>query len=207
MSMLRKRPVLALILSLTFCASATLAFAQSPAPSDGQDGSDIVVRLKKDGETFVVDVEMLVQASPQAVWEVLTDYDHMARFMGNVQSSRITERQGNTLTIAQRSGTEIGLIKLTFENVRQVELVPRREIRSRVISGDMKDSAYTTRLVSDDGGGTRVVNHGEFVPTMWVPPLIGDAFLASETRRQFFELRREMLRRVAAHEGTGPALQ
>jgi uncharacterized protein YndB with AHSA1/START domain len=195
------------IMVLAFSVGAPYALAQTPSPGDGQDPSDIAVHLKKDGEKFVIDVEMPVQASPQAVWDVLTDYDHMARFMGNVQSSRITDRQGNSVTVAQRSGTEFGLLKLTFENVRQVELVPRREIRSRVISGDMKDSAYTTRLVSDGAGGTRIINHGEFVPTMWIPPLIGDAFLKSETRRQFSELRREMLRRAATREVAIPALQ
>ncbi len=194
---------------LAFSMGVPYAIAQSPVPAqgEGQDATDIVVRLNRDGAKFVVDVEMPVQASPQVVWEVLTDYDHMARFMGNVQSSRITDRQANTVTVAQRSGTDFGLLKLIIENVRQVELVTRREIRSKVISGDMKESAYTTRLVSDGAGGTRVVNHGEFVPTMWIPPLIGDAFLVSETRRQFAELRREMLRRVTAREVAIPALQ
>jgi len=210
LSKMSKQPLSQLRIGiLAFSMGVPFAIAQSPAPAqgEGQEATDISVSLKRDGEKFVVDVEMPVQASPQVVWDVLTDYDHMAQFMGNVQSSRITDRQGNTVTDAQRSGTEFGLLKLTFENVRQVELVTRREIRSRVISGDMKDSAYTTRLVSDGVGGTRIVNHGEFVPTMWIPPLIGDAFLTSETRRQFAELRREMLRRMSAREVGAPTLR
>jgi hypothetical protein len=202
-STLYKLPALILGLSL----SIPLALAQAPLRTDTQDASDIVVHVKKNGATIIVDVEMMVHASPLATWDVLTDYDHMAQFVANVQSSKITDRKGNTLVVAQTSGTAFGLLKFSFDNVREVELVPHSEIRSNLISGDMKASAFTTRIVSDGGGVTRVVNHGEFVPTMWVPPVIGTAFLESETRRQFHELRNEIMRRTTATKASIPAVQ
>lgn len=201
-STLYKLPALILGLSL----SIPLALAQAPLRTDTQDASDIVVHVKKNGATIIVDVEMMVHASPLATWDVLTDYDHMAQFVANVQSSKITDRKGNTLVVAQTSGTAFGLLKFSFDNVREVELVPHSEIRSNLISGDMKASAFTTRIVSDGGGVTRVVNHGEFVPTMWVPPVIGTAFLESETRRQFHELRNEIMRRTLATKDAVPAV-
>ena len=194
-------------LTLALCLGAPLAWAQAPVPTDLQDESDIVVRAEKNGEKIVINAEMPVHASVAAVWDVLTDYDHMAQFVANVNSSRITDRNGNTLLVAQKSSTAFGLLKFSFDNVRQVELVPHREIRSKLISGDMKDSAFTTRLVSDGAGVTRVINHGEFIPTMWVPPIIGTAFLESETRRQFFELRNEIMRRAAEPKAAVPATQ
>ena len=202
-STLHKLPALILGLSL----SIPLALAQAPLRTDAQDASDIVVHVKKDGATIIVDVEMMVQASPLATWDVLTDYDHMAQFVANVQSSKITDRKGNTLVVAQKSGTSFGLLKFSFDNVREVELVPHSEIRSNLISGDMKASAFTTRIMSNGGGVTRVVNHGEFVPTMWVPPVIGTVFLESETRRQFHELRNEIMRRTTATKASIPAVQ
>jgi Polyketide cyclase / dehydrase and lipid transport len=202
-STLHKLPALILGLSL----SIPLALAQAPLRTDAQDASDIVVHVKKNGETIIVDVEMMVQASPLATWDVLTDYDHMAQFVANVQSSKITDRKGNTLVVTQKSATSFGLLKFSFDNVREVELVPHSEIRSNLISGDMKASAFTTRLMSNGGGVTRVVNHGEFVPTMWVPPVIGTAFLESETRRQFHELRNEIMRRTTATKAAIPAVQ
>jgi hypothetical protein len=192
-------------LVLGFTLGIPLALAQAPALTAAQDASDIIVHVKKNGATIIVDVEMAVQASPLAAWDVLTDYDHMAQFVGNVQASRITERNGNTLVVAQKSGTAFGLLKFSFDNVREVELVPHREIRSKLISGDMKASAFTTRIVSD-GGGARVFNHGEFVPTMWVPPVVGTAFLEVETRRQFHELRNEIMRRTKAPKAATPAV-
>jgi hypothetical protein len=76
-----------------------------------------------------------------------------------------------------------------------------------LISGDMKASAFTTRILSDGAGGTRVVNHGEFVPTMWVPPVVGTAFLEAQTRKQFNELRAEIMRRIVGPKAADPAGQ
>jgi hypothetical protein len=202
-STLRMLRVLVLGLSL----GVPFALAQAPGKTNAPDASDIVVHVQKNGETIIVDVEMMVQASTLAVWDVLTDYDHMAQFVANVHSSRVAERRGNNLVVAQQSSTSFGLLKFSFDNVREVELVPRSEIRSKLISGDMKASAFTTRIVTDSSGVTRVINHGEFVPTMWVPPLVGTAFIESETRRQFVELRKEMMRRAGAAKAAAPAVQ
>ena len=61
-STLHKLPALILGLSL----SIQLALAQAPLRTDTQDASDIVVHVKKDGATIIVDVEMMVHASPLA---------------------------------------------------------------------------------------------------------------------------------------------
>src|SRR6195256_4015674 len=135
-------------LILGFSLGIPAAIAQVP-PIDARDSSDIVVHVKKNGATIIVDVEMAVRASPLAAWDVLTDYDHMAQFVNNVQASKITDRKGDTLAVAQKSGTSFGLLKFEFDNVREVELIPHSEIRSNLISGDMKASAFTTRIMSD----------------------------------------------------------
>jgi hypothetical protein len=195
------------ILALVFALGMPLALAQAPAPSDTDGAEDIAVHVKKDGETIIVDVEMVVRASPRAAWDVLTDYDHMAQFVENVQASRITDRKGNTLVVAQKSHTALGLLKFSFDNVREVELLPHHEIRSKLVSGDMKSSAFTTRIMSDGAGGARIINHGEFVPTIWVPPVVGTAFLESQTRKQFHELRTEIMRRMGAPRAADAAVQ
>ena len=189
-----------LLLAFLILASGTAAPAQARVPE--RDDTDIIVHAEKDGENIVIDVEMPVQAPLAAVWDVFTDYDHMSDFVADVHASRIIDRNGNVLLVAQKSSTELGLLKFSFDNVRRVELTPRSEIRSRLVNGDMKDSAFTTRLVSEPGGATRIFNHGVFIPTMWVPPLVGTAFLEVETRRQFGELRDEIMRRIAPGAAT-----
>ena len=79
-------------------------------------------------------------------------------------------------------------------NLREIRLVPQQEIRSRLISGTLKSSEFTTRVV-DNGSEVHILNSGRFVPEVWVPPVIGPAVIAAETRKQFDEIRAEILRR------------
>lgn len=173
-------------------------FAIFPAIADDQAARpDISVQVEKAGEKVLVRVSLVVEASPERAWSVLTDYDHMSRFVSNVHSSTVLSRSGNTLEVAQKGKASRGPLSVSFDNVREVVLVPGREIRSRMIRGDMKSSVFTTRI-APEGSGTRIVNEGEYIPELWVPPIIGPALIEAETRKQWQELREEMLRRQAA---------
>src|SRR5438034_3808945 len=162
-----------------------------PAPPDSRD---IAVAIRRDADAIDVDVDLRVEATPQQVWDVLTDYGHMAEFVSNVAMSRIVRRAEEKLEVAETSRLTFGPFEFTFDNVREIEFVPLREIRSKVVSGDMKASAFMTRLAAE-GGETRITNRGRFIPSRWIPPLIGTAVLETETRKQFAEFRAEILRR------------
>ncbi len=180
-------------------ALAIFAAAAHAAP---QDFRDIAVAIHRDGEAYVVDVDLTVDATPQEAWNVLTDYDHMSEFVSNLTMSRIIHRAGDSLEVAQTSRLKFGFIDLKFDNVREIEFVPLQEIRSKLVRGDMKMSAFTTRLAAI-GNATRITNHGRFIPDRWIPPLIGTLMLEAETRKQFGELRAEILRRKGS-ESTNP---
>ena len=157
---------------------------------------DIVVRVMRDGPHIAVDVDVPVDAPWSVVWDVLTDYDRMAEFISNVSVSAIVEKDlENVLRVHQKGSASFGPFSLPFDNVREIELVPHREIRSRLVSGDFKASAFTTRIVLV-GERIHVVNRGRYTPNVWVPPLIGPAMIEAETRKQYGEYRAEMLRRA-----------
>jgi Polyketide cyclase / dehydrase and lipid transport len=172
-------------------ALGMIAAATRAAPPDAKD---IAVTIQRDGEVIEVKVDLVVLATPQEAWEVLTDYDHMADFVSNVAMSRIIRRDEEKIEVAQTSRLTFGLLELKFDNVREIEFVPFVEIRSKLIRGDMKASAFTTNLAAE-GNATRITNHGRFIPGQWIPPLIGTAVLEAETRKQFAEFRAEILRR------------
>jgi hypothetical protein len=163
--------------------------AQSAAPD-----ADIVVAVRKDKETIFVDVDCPVRAPVAVIWEVLTDYDHMSAFISTLSYSGVEARRDNVLTVKQKGTAKLGLLSFTFENVREVEIVPLVEIRSHHISGDLESSTFTTRVVDVDGT-PHVINIGRYVPKTWVPPLVGPTLIAGETRRQFADIRAEILRR------------
>lgn len=172
-----------------------LALVPVCAWSSGAD-QDIVVQVRKDGQNIAVDVDCPVDAPWSVVWEVLTDYDHMTQFITNLERSGVTARADNVLRVHQTGKAGRGVLTLTFDTVREIELVPNREIRSRLISGDLKASAFTTTIVEVDHR-IHIVNIGSYVPNIWIPPVIGPALIKAETQKQFGEIRSEILRRSA----------
>lgn len=179
-----------------FFAALLLAVLPAHAAPAGPN-EDIVVKVEKDGQNIAVDIDCPVDAPWSIVWDVLTDYDHMAQFISNLEVSGIEHRADNFLRVHQKGKASRGPLTMKFENVREIELVPPGEIRSKMISGDMKASAFTTRIVQG-AAGVHIVNTGRYTPNMWVPPFIGPILIAAETRKQFGEIRTEILRRTAS---------
>jgi len=186
----------------TTIVAATLALLPLPASSAPADDSDIAVHVVKDGPEISVVVDFAVDAPANVAWDVPTDYVHMADFVSNVEASRIQQRDGDRLQVYQKGKATRGPLTFGFENVRAVELVPQKAIHSRMISGDLKASEFSTRIVAG-GGQVRIVNQGRYTPKIWVPPVIGPALIEAETRKQFGEIRAEMLRRSKLQASSG----
>jgi len=160
------------------------------------DDSDIAVEAVKDGATIHVKVDCPVNAARAIVWDVITDYDHMASFLPNVKQSVVRMRLGNRLHVYQKGEASRGPLTIGFENLREIDLVPQTEVRSRIISGDTMPAEFLTRIVERDGS-LHIVHTGTYTPNMWVPPGIGPSLIAAETRRQYGDIRNEILRRAA----------
>lgn len=186
-----------LVCLLTLCFSIPTALGSEAEPE-----RDVTVSVRKNGDTIVVDVSFIVAASQQEAWNVLTDFDHMSEFISNLQSSKVISRNGNKLQVAQVGKAARGMFSFAFESVREVELTPQSTIRSRLLSGNMQKMDGATQL-SADNSGTRVEFHGESVPSVWVPPVVGTRFIGNEVQEQFREMRVEILKRK--HGDTRPA--
>src|SRR5215470_2653816 len=148
----------------------SLLFALAPVALPATDDADIGVRIQRRGSRIIVDVNLTVAAPALDTWNVMTDYDHMASFVSNMQSSRIISRDGNTLMVEQKGQAARGPLTFAFEHVRQIVLTPIREAHSRQISGNLQASVSTTTVV-DHGATSEIINHGEFIPNVWVPPI------------------------------------
>ena len=188
--MLAPRPVL-LLRALLVCA-----FVAGPA-SARTDTADIAVHVEKDGPTVRVKVDCPVDAPPGIAWDVLTDYDNMAKFVSNLLQSSVRMRMGNRAQVYQKGKASRGPLSIAFENVREVEFAPPTEIRSKLISGDNLPAEFVTRIEERDGR-VHIVHTGQYTPSLWVPPGIGPALIEAETRKQYGEIRDEIERRAAS---------
>ena len=180
----------AVALSVLAVLAITLTVGAVPVADD----SDIDVHVRQNGNRIAVAVDLPVHATALETWNVMTDYDNMAKFVSNLEASRIIERNDNKLIVMQKGKATRGVLSFSFENVREIILTPPSEVRSRMISGDLEASEFTTRVI-DRGDSSQIVNHGEFIPKVWVPPIIGPAVIEAETRKQFAQLRTEIMRR------------
>ena len=174
-------------------------------PSFPAPAQDVVVRVTRDGSTFMVEAEFSVTATQDEAWDVLTDFDHMSQILSNVDASRIMDRDGNRFQVVQKSHAQAGLLRVSLDSVRQVELTPKTEIKSHILkSNDLKSSDFTTRLV-EEGGLIKVTVRGSFVPMGLAAAAANPDAVEANTRRQYTELRDEIVRRKN-HEPTPPCI-
>lgn len=174
-------------------AALMIVAAAMPIPAKSAPALDVTVAMR--GGTVVVDVRMEVHVDVAHAWAVLTDYPHMAQFVSDLRFSEVLEDNDNVLLVRQIGETRFGLLRFAYDTVRKVVLTPMVGIRSDLVSGDFKSYRFSTRLLPT-ADGCIVVNHGEYVPDRWVPPVIGPALIAQATRKQYEQLGAEMLRRM-----------
>ncbi|MEO5701827.1 MAG: SRPBCC family protein [Casimicrobiaceae bacterium] len=165
------------------------SMARALPPND-----DIGITVERRDAVVLISVDLPLDVSPEEVWETVTDYDNMSRFLPKLTESRVVSRDGNHLRIAQKGRTSRGFLTFAFENVRDVVLVPHSEIRSKLVSGTLRKAQSVTRIVRK-GSGSRLVNQGEYQPAAWVPVALAMPFIEAETREQFGLLRAEIMRR------------
>jgi hypothetical protein len=159
------------------------------------DERDIVVDVRQQGDVVIIDAKFHAPVAQNRAWEVLTDFENMARIVSNLETSAVLSRSEGRLVVAQTGSEREGMLSFSFETVRQVDLRPMSEIHSRLLRGSLKRLDGSTSLVARDEG-TDVTSHGECVPGVWVPPVVGVLFTQRAARKQFAELRREMIRRA-----------
>ena len=185
---MKKSSLLLLMWSALFMAAA---FA------DPQQEETIEVKVQVIGENVIVDLSLVVPATRQEVWAVLTDFDHMASFISNLKESRVLSTLADTTKVFQRGSAKYGPISFPFESTREMRLDPFDKIQSHMVSGNMRKMEGTTQLI-DEGAQTRIIYHTDSIPGVWIPPLIGKTFIEHEVREQFREIRGEIIKRKQA---------
>lgn len=183
-----RKTSLPLLASLLIGWSAGPARAQTP-PLDESD-----VHVVRAGDAFTVDVEMHPPVPPRQAWAVLTDFEHMARFVPNLSASEVLERDGNHLKIKQTGAAHYAVFSLNFDSIREVQLDPFRQILAHGIGGNVKKMESAT-VLEPESGGTHLHYHAEVTPQTPLPPLVGPAAVRQQTAAQFNAMIEEMLRR------------
>ena len=119
-----------------------------PAHADLFDGPvDRLPSIQRDslrkGQTVVTGdrgkyvARVLVTASPDAVWRVLTDYGNLYKFIPNMSSSKILENRGDRKVIEQVDSRQVFLVPIVSRTKLAITETNRRQIDFRLIDGDL----------------------------------------------------------------------
>lgn len=89
------------------------------------------------GEQGKYVARVLVTASPDKVWRVLTDYANLYKFIPNMTSSRILESRGNRKVIEQVDSRQVFLVSIVSRTKLAIQETDRKQIDFRLIDGDL----------------------------------------------------------------------
>ncbi len=176
---------------LLLALSAGMAWAATPAA-----GSEPVVSVEIKGGVVHTRVEVLIPASAREVWDVLTDFENLPRYIYSVASSKVLLRNGNLLKVAQTGKAGFGPFAFEFKTVRELTLSPFEKFESRLIEGNMKRMDSTTRLEAE-AGATRIRYVAEAEPDTVLPLGLARSSIESGAREHLKEMAREVMRRKA----------
>src|SRR5262245_2687614 len=172
----------ALLIALLCLGYQTMVIA-----ADARDS----VRAWREDDAVIVQAQAELKASLPTAWRVLTDYEHYAEFIPDLKSSRVLARAGNTAIVEQKGEAGFFLYHFPLEVIFSVTETPDNTVSSRAISGTFREMVGSY-VLTETGGGVRLVYTGRLIPSFSLPPLIGVAALRAAVERQFLALAREI---------------
>ena len=164
------------------------------AAATPEGGGDVTARVEILGDVVRVEAEANIAASAGEVWEVLTDFENLPRFVSSVVSSKVVARNGNIVRVAQTGKGSFGPFSFEFQSVRELTLIPFEKFETRMVEGNFKRFRGTTRLDAN-AGMTRIRYQSESVPETLLPLSFIRSSIESKTREHYLEISREVLRR------------
>jgi carbon monoxide dehydrogenase subunit G len=157
---------------------------------------DLDVEVERNGHSFAVRAGATLAAPVSLVWEVLTDYDNLARFIPGLLQSAVQLRAANRVVLEQKGEARFLVFAYPIEVRLEVLESPRDWITSRAVGGNLKrmNGRYELRAES---AGVRLRYTGELEPDFDLPPVIGTLAVRSMVQEQFAAMVAEIERRAA----------
>jgi ribosome-associated toxin RatA of RatAB toxin-antitoxin module len=146
------------------------------------------VELRDD--RYVVEFVGQLEAAPEAVHAVLTDYAEYPTLDPRIQESRVLERdQENQVRLYTRMRGCLGsLMCRTMQRVEEVQELPDELLATAILDqSDVRFGVTRSQWQAKDNG-TQVTYRLEIMPKFWIPPLFGRRLMISALRSGTLEL-------------------
>jgi carbon monoxide dehydrogenase subunit G len=167
---------------------AAVLLLTAHAPRAALAAEDLVVDAQRQGESIEIQARAVIAAEPALVWEVLTDYAGLPRFIPGIATS------------VDQAG-EARFLIFTFPIEIRLEVIetPPRSIASRAIGGNLRRMTGRYDIQPDAAQKTSTLRYqGAIEPNFDLPPLVGVAAMRGMVEEQFTAMVSEIERRAAA---------
>ncbi len=160
----------------------------SPASFSGQVVKSFV---DQQGEHYLIDLQMQIEAPRDKVYALITDYAHLDRLSDSIQSSQILKRISARET--QVKLVSEGCVLFFCQTVTQVQNVHELDndyihIMVEPTLSDVKLNNQLWRIEAIDSHRTRIYYSADIVPDFWIPPLIGSWIFQGKLLEEATEL-------------------
>jgi ribosome-associated toxin RatA of RatAB toxin-antitoxin module len=180
--------------ALAGLAGALLLCTVQPAPA----ADDVAVQVERQGDSIEVKARASVAAAQTLVWQVLTDYDGLARFIPGISRSVVRDRQGNRMVVDQAGEARFLVFAFPIEVRLEITEGAPDWIVSRAVSGNFKRMTGRYDLRADAARGVcRLQYEGQLEPDFALPPVVGLAAMRGMIEAQFTAMVAEIERRAA----------
>lgn len=146
------RPLLVALTLLAAARPAVAAAGRNDSPAGGRPSPHVQVDQKQD--VLHIETDMKIPFPPEETWPVVLDYDHLASFMPNVDSSRVIGVAPDAVTVRQ-VGTMHFLVGKTARFELRFHRLNECVVAFEQTSGDFRD-LHGTWGVLPEGDGSRV---------------------------------------------------
>lgn len=174
---------------------ACVAFAAFAGAAHAAE--DVIVEARRRGDAVELKAQAVIAAPSRLVWQVLTDYDGLPRFIPGITKSVVLERKANHLLLEQSGKARFLFFSFPIEVKLEVDETPPQSVASRAVSGNVRRMTGRYEL-SEVPAGILVRYTGFIEPDFALPPLVGVAALRGTAEEQFTAMVGEIERRAAA---------
>src|SRR5580765_714989 len=127
------------------CSAALLVAARVPAHAEA-----VKLSVTQRQELYEIRGEFDVAASGAVAWEVLTDYDHIGRFVSAIRASAVARDSAGRIVVQQTAAAGVFPFRKTVRVRLIVEERDRHTIEFRdTLATDFRDYRGSWRLVAD----------------------------------------------------------
>jgi ribosome-associated toxin RatA of RatAB toxin-antitoxin module len=161
-----------------------------------QEAAVVDVLAERNGDLIDVRALAVVRASLAVVWGTLTDYERLPEFIPGIETSRIIDRQGATITVAQTGQARFLFLTLPIAVTLQSTERPPHVVEVRRIAGSVRhlQGRYEAEQLPDRKVRLRWIGSVSLHPDL--PPLIGMTLARLSIQEQFQGMVREIENRA-----------